>query len=233
MIDTATPYKRDQVERALAAVTGRITKVDRTPDAGLKADVKRLLDFDRKQGVDNPAFDARERRHAFFDELPPGRGVDLAYTIHHAFSLLLGLRLLQGGLPQGAVVRLLRHSRSDLFRELDRILAINPHHIRPDQVAPALERLAEHGMLANAISGMVFFLTPGGLGASYHRRDPETGDLQLANLCRTTPELLQALESFGRSGAPVIAIELVNPAHQLRHWLERIPERPRGRPRRT
>lgn len=219
-------FKRDQVERAIGKTTGRIAKAAGDPDAKLKADLKRLLDFDRTYKQIEP----ERRRYAFLDAPPPGRrGIDILYSREAAFALLIGERLLQGGLTQGRAIHLVRVLRDALDQELRRILATPITTLAPDIIEPEREPRISYGSLVRNSDQMTFLVTPSGHGASvYHRRTPE-GGFEVANLCRGEAALVELMTFFGRSGTVIFTLELTNLALQLSYWLDRVPTRKRGR----
>jgi hypothetical protein len=199
-------FKRDQVERSIAATTRRISNAQDRPDAGLKADMKRLLDVDRAMGV--PTRKGPLSRYAFFDAPPPGRGIDLTYSFECTFALLVAERLLNGGLTQLRAVTRLRTIRPKLDVKVGEILA---HQVPDIQRGLQPRPSREH---------MVFLITPGGRAA----------DLELEKIvfCSVS-DVADSLVDFANLREPVIALELVNLVGLLRHALERIPVRKRGR----
>ncbi|HZH27416.1 MAG TPA: hypothetical protein VEY95_09560 [Azospirillaceae bacterium] len=232
-LDVTTPlFKRDQVQRAIAMATGKIDGPDRGPSKTLKADLKRLLDLDRGKGVDWLRSRGGPVHFAFFDQEPPGSGVDIAYSFANAFRLHLGQRLLQGGLPQMEAVYILRQTRHRLDRALAGILAVPPEHRRPDLSAVELERQIRNGLLIRSAQAMTYFVTHGGMGAgSLLHRDPATGELESANVPTGVEELARVLEALALSSAlPLMVVEIANPAYQLHHLLLTTPASRRGRP---
>jgi hypothetical protein len=73
--------------------------------------LRRLIAADRNLGRNLTSSDSRERHFAFHDGESPGRGADIPYTQYEAFALLVGIMLLEHGLPQMTVVKLLREVR--------------------------------------------------------------------------------------------------------------------------
>jgi hypothetical protein len=220
-------YKRDQVERAIAAVTGRIANADRAPDATLKIDLKRLMDFDRLKGIDFT--EKTLQRYAFFDGPPPGRGIDLAYPLESAFALLVAERLIYAGLTQSLAVRLVRLIRDGLDQAVFKISKLDLTALRPGSSAGERAARIMRGTLVEDIAHMVFLVTlSGGAAEPLYKRDAD-GELVLANICFGPDELTELHQYFGRMRRPIISLELVNMTFQLQHWLEKIPVRTRGR----
>jgi hypothetical protein len=220
-------YKRDQVERAIAITVGGQDDALGTPAPYLKADLKRLLDVDRKIGSGSGP---QRAPYAFHDGPPPGKGHEIAFGLTDAFLLLVGVRLLQLGVDQSSAVLILRAGRESLRRELDRILRLGPRELRPGCSATELEAYARHGTLVLALERMCFFVINGGWEAGPLYDRGAAGEETLANICRTPGELHRMITLLSPQGQPVAIIELVNPAHRLRHWLGRVPTVRRGRP---
>lgn len=219
----APTYKRDQVERAIAVVSRRLSNNEPTAEKLLKVDVKRLLDFDRAEVPTKiPG------RYAFFGQ-PTGQGHDTAYTVHDAFALLVGERLLHGGLPQSRVVRFMRFLRSELDPELDRILNVSPSILCPDASEYVRSGLIRNGNLVQVGGQMTFLVAPSAPSLELSLRLLPLNEFGSPFFCRGTEELSRGLAHFGRSKLVVIALELANIAFQLEHWLHRIPVRKRGR----
>lgn len=110
-------FSRGQMEWAIAQATGRTQSPNCEPRHDLKMKLKRLLDLDRKCGIDVLKPFPEFRCFAFIEGELPGKGFAISYTQYDAFSLLLGLHLLDTNVPQMAVVRLLRRIRAELQLE--------------------------------------------------------------------------------------------------------------------
>lgn len=223
MQSVGTPtYKRDQVERAIAKVTGRLADNEPSAEDLLKVDLKRLIDFDRAEVPPN-----KPGRYAFFDQ-PMGQGRDTAYTVHDAFALLVGERLLYGGLPQSRVVRFVRFLRNELDPELDRILGIPLDILRPSVSPDERSTRIRYGTLVEDINQMSFLVAPAAPSLESSLRLLPLSEFSSHFFC-CSQELPRATAHFGKAKLTVIALELANIALQLEHWLARIPVRKRGR----
>ena len=86
--------------------------------------VKRLLDTDRALGRNKRASDPEKARYAFYSREMPGRGYENLFSEFEAFALLMALRLMGLGLPQGVVVTLLRRLRPQLERQHRQIVRL-------------------------------------------------------------------------------------------------------------
>ena len=132
-------FTRGQIEWAIAQVTGRTLRPGGEPRHDLQMKLKRLLDIDRKKGIDAARAWPEFRRFAFLRGALPGKGVAIAYTPYDAFALLLGLHLLDSNVPQLAAIRLLRLVRLELEREHKRISTPFAQASGPEQSRPREE----------------------------------------------------------------------------------------------
>jgi hypothetical protein len=219
---------RGQIEWAIARATDQTEGPRGEPRHDLKMKLKRLLDLDRKKGIDTAQVWPEFRRFAFFEGGLPGKGLAISYTPYDAFALLLGLYLLGSNVPQMAVIRLLRRIRPDLAREHERVL-----HLAPGRLAQSkrgLERKIKGGLLVEEPRKMVFLILPAGAGADLLYRRSQDGSIKLANIVRSPAELVDVVAHLTLVSPPVLMFELVNPTHQLAWWLEHAPLIRRGRP---
>lgn len=217
-------YKRSQVEQAITAIeAGRST-----PAAVLRANVKRLLDFDRKPEA--RLFDRASGDTAFFDGPPPGQGAEIAYRPYQAFALLVGVRLLGGGMPQSRVVLFLRDTRVDLEAAFTRLADTDPAKLRPDLSDEEVSDAIRDGELVEQARDMCFVIAPAGASAGpddgprpdeWELAGGNVGDIGL---------LTERLAAFSRHGRVAIVLELTNAVHQLMDTLPRTTVRKRGRP---
>lgn len=223
-------YKRNQVEGAIAHVTGQTSgPASDLPAPELSIRLKRLGETDRAMTVDKQPTRGVFQTYAFFDEAPPGRGAEVAYSAYSAFALYVGVRLMDAGFPQREAVAFLRHIRGDLEGEHRRILRASPNMIAGIRTASAVEKTIRNGTLAKTIDQMVFVIVSPGDPWQVSSRSQED-DLVGVNICRGPEKLSRTLEHYSRvSGPPLICMELVNPSHQLKYWLDRIEPIKRGR----
>jgi hypothetical protein len=221
-------YTRGQIEWAIAQVTGRTIGPGGEPRHDLKMKLKRLLDIDRKKGIDAAQAGPEFRRFAFLEGGLPGKGSAIAYTAYDAFALLLGLHLLDSNVPQLAVIRLLRLIRRELEREYNRILRLSPESLA--QMKRGLESRIKEGLLVEDARKMIFLVLPTGAGADLLYRRKQDDTIKLANITHSPAELVDVIAHLTRVKPPVLVFELINPAHQLTWWLEQAPFIRRGRP---
>jgi hypothetical protein len=218
-------YKRNQIERAVGLIAGR-----REPSGEaaleIRNDLKRLLDIDRNPRA--ARLDWSHPHHAFYDGPPPGRGAEIGYSRYHAFALLAGWRLLQGGLPQSTVVKFLREVRRELEPAHEAILALDPARLRPELAAAERERRLADGVIVHEAGRMRFLVLEGALkGEPIHvpTRDDGGGT---GNVCADAATLLERMRASSHLGRALTVLEIVNPALQLAVLLERVPVRKRG-----
>ena len=216
-------YKRSQVEQAIVAIDA----VGGTPAGVLRANVKRLLDFDRNP--DARLFDRAPDTSAFFDGPPPGQGAEIAYRPYQAFALLVGVRLLGGGMPQSRVVLFLRDTRVDLESAFKRLVAADPAELRPGPSEADRSQLIRDGELVADVGKLCFLIAPAGAGtgplgtlgpAQWELAGGSVGGIDL---------LTERLVAFSHHGQVAIVVELTNAVHQLMDALPRTTVRKRGR----
>jgi len=221
-------FTRGQIEWAIAQATGQTVGPGSEPRHDLRMKLKRLLDIDRKKGIDAAQAWSEFRRFAFLEGGLPGKGFAISYTPYDAFALLLGLHLLDSNVPQMAVIRLLRRIRPELVPEHARILRLSPQGLAP--MKQGLERRIKEGLLVKDLRKMVFLVMPTGAGADLLYRRKQDHTIKLANIARTPAELVEVIAHLTPVSPPVLVFELINPAHQLAWWLEHAPLVRRGRP---
>jgi hypothetical protein len=100
-------YRAGQLAEAIFLTVGAADE----RAAEVKFRIKRLLAADRALGLRPKSREKAELHYAFFDGPPPGTGADVLFDEYGAFALFAGIRLLEHGLPQLAVVKLLRRIR--------------------------------------------------------------------------------------------------------------------------
>jgi hypothetical protein len=214
-------YKRSQVEQAIVALEA----CRGTAEAVLRANVKRLLDFDR-----NPEariFHRASDNTAFFDGPPPGQGAEIAYRPYQAFALLIGVRLLKSGMPQSRVVLFLRDTRVELEPAFERLAGVDAAKLRPDLSEEERSQRIRDGELVEDAAEMTFLIAQAGADPSGAPRPDEWESVGEA-AC-SAAALMERLATFSRHGQAAIVLELTNAVHQLIDTLPRTTVRKRGR----
>jgi hypothetical protein len=97
---------QDAIFRTLGARNARANE--------LKFRIRRLLAADRGLGRRSNSKDEKNRQYAFYSQEPKGTGVDNLYSDFEAFALLAAIMLLEHGLPQASVVKVMRQVRRQL-----------------------------------------------------------------------------------------------------------------------
>jgi hypothetical protein len=221
-MQSGSKYKRNQVDEAIAAVLRR----DRNgASQHARTRIKRLLDLDRVLGPEVESGGPARRVFAFYGEEAPGKGVEVWFSDYEAFALLIALRVLDHGWPQGAVVRMMREVRRKLEREHRRILDQDPAALF-DQTA-VLSR-ARAGMPAVSNTDPTFLAI---VTRASSKRTARSGSPHAVDVCRGQEELVSFIIKRAPPGMATTSLELVGSAHALAHYLARTEPRSRGRRR--
>lgn len=205
-------YKRNQVEEAIARVLeGGPAK----PSSELRIRLKRLLDTDRGLGRAKRSADPERGNYGFYSEDAPGRGVEVWFSGYEAFALLVGLRLMQHGWPQGFAVGVLRRLRSELEKQHARILRQDPSELFDQQ---RIRERAKPGALGVYSTDPVFLVI--------QRREDGSGPIS-STVCCGEEELMPVL----RAGVGIASttFELTYSIHALSWALAKTMPRKRGR----
>jgi len=143
-------FKRNQVEGAIFQTLGaRNVRVKE-----LKFRLKRLLVTDRRLSR-NASNERGDRHYAFYSGKPPGSGVEVMFSGYEAFALLAAVMLLEHGIPQTRVIRVMRQIRRQLEAAHARNLKNDP---RPLFDQEAILRQARPGDFAVTSTEPVFLL---------------------------------------------------------------------------
>ena len=173
-------YKRNQVEEAIFRTFG--AREERRRE--LKFRIKRLLVTDRRLGR-NVKSAEQDQHYAFFGEEPPGSGHEIMFTAYQAFALLAAVILLEHGLPQASVVRVMRRVRRQFEAAHADILRKDPRTLFDQQ---AILAQARPGMIATNNTDPVFLVMVRLTASSV---DEQNGSSAVA-VCRG-PAQLQAI----------------------------------------
>jgi hypothetical protein len=126
-------FKRNQMEEAISRTLGERSS---KPSSSLKTQIKRLLDLDRNLTRLPRSRDPERASFAFFDEAPPGRGVEVMFSAPNAFAVLTGVRMLDHGWPQSFVVSSLRQAKAELAARYRAIVSTPAQSIEATRHAP-------------------------------------------------------------------------------------------------
>jgi hypothetical protein len=209
-------YKRNQLEEAILRTLGA-----QGPRADeLRFRIKRLLMADRrmrKSDKDNG------RRYAFFKEKPPGTGADVGFSEYEVLAMYAALKLLEHGLPQSSVVRVMRRAREHLEMAHSQTLAKDPAVIFDER---AIQAQAKPGMIATSSTDPVFLAIADVTGSTV---DKQRSHRDVA-VCQGHVELSVFLKKrLSVLGSGATFIDLARPMHVLSANLVRTQPAKRGR----
>lgn len=206
-------FKRGQIEDAIIAVLGGTLGLQRPQ---MQTRIKRLLDTDRARGRKRRSAKPEEANYAFYCASMPGRGYDVLFSGFEAFALLMGLRLLALGFPQGLVVGLLRRVRVDLERRHRAILRQDPGTLFDVR---RISAEAKPGDIGVGNIDPVFLVVVA---------EEDRSGSPSVEICQGQGGLSQLIHRFG-PGQAFTLLEIVNVAHALSAALKGTKPRGRGR----
>jgi hypothetical protein len=210
-------YKRNQVEEAIFRTLG--AQGERIDELRLR--LKRLLVTDRRLGRDAES-GAGDRCYAFYSEDQPGSGVEVRYSGYEAFALSAALMLLEHGLPQATVVKVMRQVRQRLEPAHGESLRKDPRKLFDEQ---AILAQARPGMIAVNNTDPIFL-------AFMRLTDSSAGDRKVGGpvaVCRGLLELGAFFEKHSEPGVGMTFFELVGQIHNMAWNLRQIRPAKRGR----
>jgi hypothetical protein len=209
-------FKRNQVEEAIFRTLG--AKGERVDE--LRFRIKRLLVTDRHSGCDSE--EEADRHYAFFSQEPPGSGTEVRFAGYEAFALLAATMLLEHGLPQAGVVKVMRQVRAGLEIAHAQTLKKDLATLFDEQ---AIRSQAKPGMIAVDNTDPIFLafvrLTDSSVG------DPRGGGA--VEVCRGHEELATFLKKHSKPGTGVTFFEFVGLIHLLALNLLQVRPVKRGR----
>ena len=158
-------YKRNQIELALSGLLERNASA---PSSQLRTQVKRLLNTDRSLGRSTRSKDPAKLNYAFYNEDPPGSGVEILFSEYECLALLNGLQLMRHGWSQTFAVSVLRHVRPELEKEHARILKLDKVTLFDEE---AIRRNAKAGAVAFSNNDPVLLTIVSAYGQSIEQQD--------------------------------------------------------------
>lgn len=211
-------FKRNQVEAAiLQTLDARDARA-----STLKLRMKRLLVTDRRLRHNKRSDNRADRGYAFYSQRPPGSGVEVLFSGYEAFALLVALSLLEYGMPQATVVRIMRQLRPDLEAAHSDSLKKDPK-VLFDPLA--VQAMASPGMLAVDNTDPVFL-------AMVNIPDQSADKGKVRTLLAVCPGH-QAVAEFRKDHVPrgtmLTAADLVSMMHTLAKNLSQTHPIRRGR----
>jgi hypothetical protein len=209
--------KRNQVEEAILRTLG--ARDARAAELELR--LHRLLVTDRRLGRGKRGRDGAGSRYAFYSREPPGSGVEVMFSDYEAFALLVGVMLLEHGLPQATAVSILRQVRRDLETgyaqrlKMDRNALFDPS---------AVHEMIKPGMIATDNTAPVFlaFVRLSGSEVDGKVREAIT-------VCRGHDELVAFVAKHSVPGLGATFFELVGLMWKLADNLAQTRPMRRGR----
>lgn len=209
-------FKRNQVEDAITQTFGASGM--RTDELRLR--LKRLLAADRRLGRPPKARDPAKGRYAFFSRPPPGKGTEVEFTGYEAFALAAGLMVLEHGLPQTAVVKVMRGVRAELEAAHQQTLNKDAAVLFDPQAVAAEAR---PGMLATDNIAPVFLVFLRLTGSAVGKQDT------VAAVCQGRVALAAFMKQHAVPGSGATIFELVRVMHTLAAALAQTRAVQRGR----
>ena len=207
-------YKRNQVEKA---ITDILEPGSAKPSSEMRTRLKRLLETDRSLSRNKRSADPERANFAFYRRDAPGRGVENWFSGYEAFALMIGLRLIRLGWPQGLVVAVLRRVKPELEKHHGRILTQEPVQLSDEQ----RWQRAKPGDLD------VDDIDPVFLAISSADRNDRSGSNPAA-ICRGQDQLVRFIREQG-AGQTWTVFELGNSVHALASVLTKTTPHKRGR----
>jgi hypothetical protein len=211
-------FKRNQVEEAIFRTLG--AQGERVDE--LRFRIKRLLVTDRNSGCDAHSEEEGDRHYAFFSQEPPGSGTEVKFSGYEAFALLAATMLLEHGLPQAAVVKVMRQVRA-------RLEAAHSQTLKKDRAT----LFDEQAILSQAKPGMIAVDNADPIFLAFVRlTDSSVGDQKgggAVEVCRGHEGLGTFLRKHSKPGTGVTFFEFVRLIHGLWGNLLQVPPAKRGR----
>jgi len=207
-------FKRNQVEEAIALV---LKPGSTRTSSEMRIKLKRLLETDRGLGRNKRSADPERAHFAFHSTDGPGRGVENWFSDYEAFALLIGLRLMRLGWPQGLAVAVLRRVKP----------ALETHHARILKQAPADLSDEQRRQQAKPGDLVVDSTDPVFLAINSSDREDRSGSNPAA-ICRGQEQLMPFIlaQPVGQTWT---VFELGNSVHALSSALAKTRPRRRGR----
>lgn len=210
--------KRNQVQEAIFRTLGA---------EGARADeirfrLKRLLAADRSLGCRPRSQDKADRHYAFYGAEPPGTGADVMYSAYEAFALLAAVTLLEHGLPQVVVVKMMRQIRDELELAHAEILEKHPSDLFGQE---AIRARAKPGLIAFDSTDPVILVFLRLTGSSVDKQKMGT----VVSVCRNPNELSLFMKEHGLPGTGFSIFEFSRLIHLLAENLSRTRVVKRGR----
>lgn len=209
-------FKRNQVEEAIVQ-----TVAANSGHAGeIKSRLQRLLVTDRRLASRKRKEPNGHSRFAFHSQKAPGSGVEVMFSQYEAFALLIGLLMLQHGIPQATVVTILRRLRGDLE-------ILHRESLEKDRKrlfdAQALKAMARSGLIPTDNTDPAFLVSVERTGTTAEQVRAAT------TVCRGHKGMADFIEKYSAPGLGSTFFELVTLTHRLADNLAKTRPIKRGR----
>jgi hypothetical protein len=211
-------YKRNQIEAAIFRTFG--AREERRKE--LKFRIKRLLVTDRRLGRKAKSVKEDDQPYAFFGREPPGSGHEIMFSAYEAFALLAAVILLEHGLPQASVVRVMRRVRRQFEAAHADIMGKDPRKLFDQD---AILAQAKPGMIAANNTDPVFLVFVRLTASSVDERN---GGSAVA-VCRGQAQLQAFIKRHSAPGTGATFFEFVSLMHELAAHLSQTSPIKRGR----
>jgi hypothetical protein len=211
-------YKRNQVEEAIFRTF--VAHEERRNE--LKFRIKRLLVTDRRLGRHIKSTKKEDQHYAFFGQEPPGSGHEVMFTGYQAFALLAAVILLEHGLPQASVVKVMRRVRRQFEATHAAILKKDSRKFFDRR---AILKKAKPGMIATTNTDPVFLVFVRLTASSV---DEQNGSSAVA-VCRGPDQLQAFIKQHSVPGTGATFFEFASLMHQLAAHLSQTFPVKRGR----
>jgi hypothetical protein len=205
-------FKRNQVEEAIFRTLG--ARDERVKEVRFR--MKRLLAADRRMSA-NPS-----GLYAFFDQEPPGSGNEVMFSGYDGFALMAAVILLEHGLPQSTVVRVMREVRGPFAAAHADILKKDPARLFD---AAAILAQAKPGMIAVNNTDPVFLVFVRLTASSVAGLDGGSA----IGICRGNYELTTFIKKHSVPGTGATCFEFAGLMHTLAANLVQTKPIKRGR----
>jgi hypothetical protein len=211
-------YKRNQVEEAIFRTFG--AGEERRNE--LKFRIKRLLVTDRRLGRNVKSAKDEDQHYAFFGQKPPGSGHEVMFTAYQAFALLAALMLLEHGLPQASVVRVMRQVRRQFEAAHGDIMRKDPRRLFDQK---AILAQASPGLIAANNTDPVFLVFVRLTASSVAEQNASSA----VAVCRGLAQLQAFIKRHSVLGTGATFFEFVSLMHALAAHLSQTFPVKRGR----
>jgi hypothetical protein len=211
-----TGFKANQVQQAIFWTL----RAEGTRAEEIRFRLKRLFAADRSLGRTPRSQSKTDRQYAFFSDDPPGTGSDILFSEYEAFAALAAIVLLEHGLPQTVVVRLLRQVRPDLERVYAESRKKNPDRLFDAEV---LLEQAKPGMIAFESTEPIILVFTKLTGSSVNDIHPA--------ICVDSLQLSRFMRQHNLPGLGVSIFDFSRLAHELAGNLRSSGALKRGRVR--